>query len=138
MPRSMIMTRGRRTHPPASVDRNIRQGVGLANLVLGAWLFMSPFIFGITTSGQWHLYFWGAVMVILGGYQFSRATRGFGPLTGVSVGVALIGFWLAVSPLVYAYGIAAAWNNVIVGALLAFAGVYMTVEANRHTSRRTA
>lgn len=119
-------------------DRNLQQGLGLTNLVLGLWLFVSPFVLSITSAGQWHLYFWGAALAIVGGYQTWRASRGFGPVTGVAVVVALVGLWIAVSPLVYTYGMAAIWSNIIVGVLLAISGVMLTVEANRRTARYTA
>lgn len=110
-----------------------RTSVGILSVLLGIWLFATPFLFGIESAGQWHLYFWGLVVAILGAYQASRAQTGRGPLTGASIGIVIVGLWIAASPLAYTYGTAALINVLIAGLILVVAGIYETGEANRLT-----
>lgn len=119
-------------------EDNVTLFSGLAEMLLGVWIFVSPFVFDIQSPGQWHMFFWGPLVVILGGYQMVRRARVEGPLTGVSIGVLAIGAWIVLAPFVYGYAAFATYNNIVTGLLLALVGWIEVRAAQRVTTPSTA
>ena len=85
------------------------------NFILGAWLVVSPYIFGyLSTSAKWNQTVFGAIVVVL------SVIRYFAPqvewpswLNGMA------GIWLIIAPFVlnYVKGVSY-WNEVVVGILV--------------------
>jgi hypothetical protein len=91
-----------------------------AILILGAWLFLSPFILGYAplAAAAWNAYLVGAVVVIL------AATSLWVPSFAMDEEWAnlMLGLWLVAAPFVlgfYSADSLAAWNQIVVGVLIA-------------------
>ena len=105
------------------------------NLILGAWLVASAWIFiygsGTAAAGAWNSVVVGALIFIIG---VTRVVSLVGPLLArVNV---VLGLWTIASPWVFGYGTGepAMWNSVVVGivvTLLALWGANATVFRNR-------
>lgn len=99
-------------------------------LILGIWLFFSPWIFGYNGMGfAWNSYLFGALMAVVSGFALNDQK-----VWEEWINV-IIGFWIFISP--WVLGMAAAsimWNHWIVG-LLGFA---MAVSGIRVAQRQTA
>lgn len=89
-------------------------------LVLGVWLFLSPWILGFAAAlpAAWNAWIVGIVIAAVAAWAIVR----FAPWQDWVNGV--LGAWLVIAPWVLGFGglATAAWNHVIVGLLvLAFA-----------------
>ncbi len=110
------------------------------NLVLGAWLIASPWIFGYSafTAGAWDSVVIGAIIFVIG---LTRVVSLVGPaLARVNV---VLGLWTIASPWIFGYagGEPAMWNSIVVGivvALLALWSANATVLRDRRDSRLAA
>lgn len=117
----------------------------LAIALLGLWLIVEPFLFEILAANFWNDIVVGALLVVVGGYNYYRRADEHLGSVGAAVFAALLGLWLIVSPWVYAVEIEAVnlttevgfWNDVIVGLLVLVLGVYSAYEA-RDTDARAA
>lgn len=110
------------------------KGQNVVNLVLGLWLFFSPWIFGTTTiyadlaAMSWNFWIVGAVIAISAGLAL-RDLRPWEEWTNLILGV-----WLLISPWVLGYTLATAlfWNALIVGAaVVVFSGTAIPVAQQR-------
>ncbi|HLQ25051.1 MAG TPA: SPW repeat protein [Acidiferrobacterales bacterium] len=84
------------------------------NLVLGAWLFLSP-VLGIGETndlGAWSSYISGATIALVAGFVLSGREMWEEPIN------LLIVFWLILAPFVLGFQTGTAWNHVIVGILV--------------------
>lgn len=100
-------------------------------LILGVWLFLSPWILGFTGISQaaTNAYVIGIAVVV-----FALLALYMPHLWEEWINVVL-GVWLIVSPWVLGYaGVmqAAVWNSVIVGLLVAIFGLWAIVQVQRH------
>ena len=103
------------------------------NLVLGAWLIASPWIFGYSTidAAAWDSVVVGAIILIIG---LTRVVSLVGPaLARVNI---VLGLWTIASPWIFGYaaGGPAMWNSVAVGVvvtLLALLSANATVLRDR-------
>lgn len=98
------------------------------NVLLGAWLALSPLVFGTawaTTGSVVNAIFIGILVGMLG---VIRATGAYGA-AWMSVLTALLGLWVFVSPWVhfYAWNEPRAWNSLFVGGAIATLGVISAV-----------
>lgn len=95
------------------------------NLVLGAWLFISPWLLGYSnaTAAAWNAYIVGAAFAIFALIALGKPDRWE---EWVNV---VIGAWAVISPWVLGYAAvtAATWNAVIVGAIV----LLVSLEATR-------
>lgn len=108
------------------------KGLSGINTLLGIWLFLSPFIFaGVTMAGAWNLYIVGAAIAVIAAFNWVRTTQGREIVAGAAGVVAVLGLWTAISPFLFAYGVAMAWNVVIVGMLVLAFGAYNAYESSR-------
>ena len=96
-------------------------------LVLGAWLFLSPWILGFATgvpvgaeavagptAAAWNAWIVGVVVAVLAIWAIAMFAEWQDWLNGI------LGVWLIIAPWVLGFGglAAAAWNHVIVGLLV--------------------
>jgi hypothetical protein len=91
-----------------------------AILILGAWLFVSPFILGYAplAAAAWNAYVVGAAVAIL------AASALWVPSFGLDEewGNLALGLWLVAAPFLlgfYSADSLAAWNQIVVGILVA-------------------
>ena len=102
------------------------------NVVLGAWLLASPWIFGyVGTSAAWNSVVIGALILIIG------ATRVVALVSPALARVNLVfGLWTIASPWIFGYaaGEPAMWNSIVVGIVVAL----MAIWSARATTLRDA
>lgn len=113
--------------------------------LLGAWLIVSPFIFGATAELVGLIsatVLTGIVIVALAGYNFYRASQGEPASRGAATVNVLAGIWVMASP--YIIGMLGAFevtevaiaNNLLIGAaiaLLALANAWKGASVTRVT-----
>ena len=91
------------------------------NLVLGAWLVASPWIFGFGGPAGWN-------SVVVGGLIFIIALTRVVSLVGSALARVnlVLGLWTIASPWVYAYagGEPAMWNSIVVGIVVALLALW--------------
>ncbi|PYJ28997.1 MAG: hypothetical protein DMF24_04745 [Verrucomicrobia bacterium] len=106
-----------------------RSGLGSswANVLLGIWVIISPFVLGVhTPKGIWNNVVVGALVGILAVIRWSMHQQGWSWLNMI------LGIWLVISPFVLFLSGAAMWNNAILGiivAALALTNTYSKVSA---------
>ena len=92
---------------------------GLAHILLGLWVIISPFVLGFARLEAWK---WNNVA---SGLLVTLGALGFGPRTGTAI--VLPGIWLVISAFIFAINSAflfatgyttPLWNNVTSGALI--------------------
>lgn len=103
--------------------RSPTRWITTANTILGLWLIVAPFVFGMPLVDRWNDVTVGTIIVIFTGYnhycEWNQGTisRRVAGANGV------LGGWLIVAPFVYGISGFPLWNNVSVGILVtAFAG----------------
>jgi SPW repeat len=92
-----------------------RRGTGNSwvNILLGIWVIISPFMFGIhAPKGIWNNVITGVVVGVLAIIRLSMHQPGWSWLN------LILGIWLVISPFVLFLSGAAMWNNVILGILI--------------------
>jgi len=105
------------------------------NLILGAWLFISPWVLGLVSPASWNNWIVGIVVAILALWAAGQRGRWQEWCNLV------LGAWTFITPWVYGFaaGSGAAWNGWIVGVLVfivsAF-GVGLTRSAAHATQSR--
>lgn len=87
------------------------------NLVLGIWLFFSPFIVGFASTHNgiaWNCYIFGVCVFVVSVIAL------FAPQAWEEWINMIIGVWLVIAPFVLGFSahIGAVWNGIIVGALI--------------------
>ncbi len=90
-----------------------------ANVLLGAWLIVAPFIYGVSAGAASTTVIAGIVIAALAGYSFYRAQNGQPASRGAASLNVLAGIWVMAAPYFFAVGTATVTNNLIVGALVA-------------------
>jgi hypothetical protein len=85
------------------------------DLVLAAWLFVSPWIVGVATGFGWNAWVVGAAAVLVGVWALAAPRQ-----MAAEIVMGLFGVWLFITPWLFGFsGVAGqAWNMWIVGALL--------------------
>lgn len=101
------------------------------NLILGAWLFFTPFLFGYTgaATAAWNAYIFGAALVILTIIALSA------PQPWEEWVDSAIGLWIVISPWILGFSAltAATWNALIIG----FVVLILSLEASRASRQVT-
>lgn len=93
------------------------------NGLLGLWLVVAPFAFGVHSIVMWNAVIVGLLVAIMGGYNFYLTTQGSAVNVSVALVVAILGVWVAAAPFVFRLEGGARLNDLLVGALLViFAG----------------
>lgn len=94
------------------------------NVLLGAWLFLTPFFVAMQTIPFWNAIIVGVLIAVLGAVNFARAAGDRPASTGVATANLLLGLWAVITPFVFVMGGTALWTHIIVGVLVAvFAAV---------------
>ena len=117
-------------------------------LVLGAWLFLSPWIAGFTavvpvegadaaagfTTAAWNAWIVGVVVAAIALWAALRLAEWQDWANGV------LGVWLVVSPWIIGFAklTAALWNHVVVGLLIVALAAWDLWDVRHQPSRRTA
>ena len=97
-------------------DRGAVRAASGANLLLGAWLIVSPAVFYTTDVSFWNNIVVGVAVFLLAGLRVLVPRMGTKILSWLNV---LLGIWLVFSPFLLDYGMrSVAWNDIIVGILL--------------------
>jgi hypothetical protein len=92
-------------------DRATIQSVAVINIILGAWLIISPWILGYTsTAAQWNQTILGIIVVGL------AILRGLAPRQQwLSFLTGLVAIWAIIAPFILTYDRSVAyWNEIIV------------------------
>lgn len=120
-------------------ERTTSQSLSILNIIFGAWLVVSPYMLGYTSSqAKWQQTAAGIVVLVFAGVRF-LATQ----LQWVSWVNAVVGVWLIIAPFTTGYqSTVGFWNEVIVGILIALSGlwnasIHTTVPVDRHPRRRS-
>ncbi len=83
------------------------------NLALGAWLFFTPFFYGLNTldAAAWNAYVLGTAVVVFAAWALSQPSRW---PEGINL---VLGAWLFFAPWLLGFTAvaAAAWNSWIIG-----------------------
>lgn len=95
------------------------------NLVLGAWLFLSPWVLSYTTAqgAAWNAYIFGIAIIVFTVWALSI------PKPWEEWVNTVLGLWLIISPWVLGFTaqMAAMWNSIIVGLVV----LALSLEATR-------
>ncbi len=100
------------------------------NVLAGIWLIISPFIFAFSGNlvAMWNDIIVGAIIGIIALVSASRPLR----TSGLNWVNAVLGVWTLFAPFVIAFStMAALWNNIIVGAIVAVLAVWSVNKAQR-------
>jgi drug/metabolite transporter (DMT)-like permease len=126
------------------------RGRGLSAIIalLGLWMIAEAVLFDLVATQFWNDLIIGAVLVLLGGYNYSRRAKDKIGNVAAAVLAALLGLWLVASPFMFGAegGLTEAtntlgfWNDVIVGLLVLIIGAYSAyaARARRRDARRVA
>lgn len=87
-----------------------------ANVVLGFWLILAPFIFGLTGLARWNAIGVGVVIVLLAGYNTVQSTSNRGPAT-VTLFASM---YFVVSPSMFLAPRIVVIHDPVVGGIVAF------------------
>lgn len=92
------------------------RSLAVINFILGAWLIISPYLFGYTsTAAKWSQVILGIVVLVLAGVRAVAPSQRW--LSGL-MGIAAL--WGIMAPFVLSYnGAQAYWNAIIVSAVVA-------------------
>lgn len=117
----------------AEADAGIRT-VGFINLLLGAWLIITPYWFGYTSgAAKWNQTILGIVIAVLAILRMlAPAQRWLSSLIGIA------GIWAIIAPFILGYNLAGAyWNEVIVGIIVTYLAFFNSTLApsTRYHSR---
>lgn len=121
--------------------RQARAASGV-NILLGIWLIISPWVYdfatGVGAASTWNSVILGILVVICAANRYAspRSSPGF------SWANVVFGIWALISPWVYGYSgdLAAMWNSVIAGILIALLAIWsggITVADTRHGHLQT-
>jgi hypothetical protein len=105
------------------------KSMSIVNFILGAWLIVSPYIFGYATGqARWNQTVMGIIIVVLAIWRYTAVDAAWASWVN-----ALVSLWLIIAPFALGYQLAAAyWNEIIVAIItLVVAGT----NANMHVHR---
>jgi hypothetical protein len=131
-------------HGPNTAERGewLSAAIGL----LGLWMIAQAFLFDLVASQVWNDVVVGALLLLVGGYNYARRSREEFGNVGAAALAALLGLWLVASPFVFGAdgGFAETvndlgfWNDVVVGLLALGLGAYSAYWIrDKHTDLRT-
>jgi hypothetical protein len=110
-------------------DRTTSQSLSILNMLFGAWLIVTPYVFSYTvlTQVRWQQTIAGIVILLLAGMRFAVPQIQWASWVNVFVGI-----WLVVAAFAMGYqSTAAFWNDLIFGILVAISEVW---NASIHTT----
>lgn len=93
------------------------------NALLGLWLVLAPFVFGLGTAATWSAVITGLVIASLGAYNYKRASDGDGASKGAAWTNVFAGAWVLTAPFALGAASSAMANGLVVGSfVVVFAG----------------
>ncbi len=105
------------------------------NLVLGLWVFVSPWVYGASGNpNSWNSWIAGALIAI-----FALIRLGSGGIRGIAWLNVILGAWVFVSPWVYGYTVNQARfiNSLCAGAIIFILALYGALSHTSHTNPMT-
>lgn len=105
------------------------QSMSFINLILGAWLIVSPWFLNYSSGAIWNQVVLGIIVVVLSIIRLAAPSQQWASfLNGVA------GIWLIIAPFIIGFQHSVAyWNEIIVGIVLAWiAFTNSTVRGGRH------
>ncbi|HVX58518.1 MAG TPA: SPW repeat protein [Candidatus Saccharimonadales bacterium] len=97
-------------------NRNSIQSMSIINLILAAWLIVSPWILSYVSGAKWNQVILGVAIGIFSLIRiFAPSQQWASALNGVA------GLWLIIAPFILSFTKSAAyWNEIIVGIVIAW------------------
>ncbi|UPV73213.1 hypothetical protein M0R89_11710 [Halorussus limi] len=126
------------------VDRNMdpnpyERGKWLSGIIalLGAWLILQTFLFDMVASQFWNDLIVGALLLGIGGYNYSRQGKDQVGSVGAAAIAALLGLWLIAAPFMFGWDAGATeavnplvfWNDIVVGLITLGIGAFSAYAA---------
>lgn len=111
------------------------QSIGIVNLILGAWLIVSPFWLNYTSSAaRWDQVILGIVVVVLAGLRaIAPRQQWLSFLTGLAM------IWAVIAPFILSYNRSVSyWNEIIVAIVVGFLAFWnsgLTIGGTHHHHR---
>ncbi len=108
---------------PNLVSRSSLRATTGINIVLGAWLFISPWVYRASGNlNAWNSWIFGVLIVLFAASRYSNPESG----RGLSVLNMLFGAWIFASPWIFGYtgNTGRFTNSLIVGAAIFILGAY--------------
>lgn len=97
--------------------------------LLGLWILASPFIWAATEAALWNNAIVGAVVFLIGAFNYYRLTNGQTINLASMALAALLGLWVLVTPFAFDVGVETLlWSNVVAGIIVALLGGYVAYE----------
>lgn len=108
--------------------------------LLGLWMIVEALWFDLVAAQVWNDIVVGALLLAVGGYNFSRRADERVGSMGAAMLAALLGLWLVASPMMFgidgglteATNDAGFWNDIAVGLLALVLGAYSAYEIRDH------
>ena len=124
----------------ADVDPNpYERGKWLSGIIalIGAWMILQGFLFDMVASQFWNDVIVGALLLLAGGYNYSRRGRDQVGSVGAAAVAALLGLWLVAAPFVLGADAGGAeavnglvfWNDIVVGLITLAIGAFSAYAA---------
>jgi len=117
---------------------------GLASL-FGAWIALSPFVYGDVADGislaaaGWNNVIIGTAIFLVAGANFYRLSREDNVSRAAAGLVALLGLWLLVAPFItFTMGTGMFWSTVVSGLIVAAIGAYNAYKGSQAADQQTA
>lgn len=107
--------------------------------VLGAWMIVEAVVFDLILTQFWNDVLIGALLLVVGGYNYYRRSNEEVGSVAAAVIAALIGLWLIASPFILgteevgeiAFEDLTFWNDLVAGLIALVLGAYSAYEARR-------
>lgn len=105
--------------------------------LLGAWMILQTFLFEMVASQFWNDIIVGALLLGVGGYNYSRRGRDQVGSAGAAAIAALLGLWLIAAPFMFGWDAGTTeaanplvfWNDVVVGLIALGVGAFSAYAA---------
>jgi hypothetical protein len=122
------------------VDPNpYERGKWLSGIIalLGAWIVLQSFLFDMVASQFWNDIIVGALLLGVGGYNYSRRGKDKIGSVGAAAIAALLGLWLIAAPFMFGWDAGATeavnplvfWNDIVVGLITLGLGAFSAYAA---------
>ena len=126
------------------VDRNLdpnpyERGKWLSGIIalFGAWMLVQSFLFDMVGSQFWNDIIVGALLLVIGGYNYSRRGNDKVASVGAAAIAALLGLWLITAPFMFGWDAGATeavnplvfWNDIVVGLITLAIGAFSAYAA---------
>ena len=142
-------TTDRRTADRVENDPNPdERGKWISALIalLGVWMIVEAFLFDLAATQVWNDVIVGALLLAVGGYNYSRRSNERLASVGAAVIAAVLGLWLIAAPFMLGADVGFTettndlgfWNDIVVGLLALVLGAYSAYQAreNRRDARQ--